>query len=122
MFLKYSDQLPNVEEVAITWIENLPFKKFNTEKSKKQYLGLTDFILNKNTGLIFGNDGQRLQKVIEIFADIADGKSWDDQIKEKVQSILKLLMASPATAAVLKEIGEKLTDERKLKLNALLSV
>ncbi len=96
---------------------------FTREKNDaiEQYLYLVDCILNKNASLVFGKDGERLKKVIELFADVLGTRFCEEKVEKGIEMVVKLLLGNPATAQVLKEIGEGLSDDRKIKLNSLIN-
>jgi len=88
----------------------LPLKKDKPE-ARVQHNLLLDIILEANATLIFGEKGENMQHVFQIFAEIVNTKLSTDSIKEKIIRVLNNLSSESATQAIAMEAASKLEEK-----------
>lgn len=105
----------NVELIIPEWLNHLPMQ-WDRPEGRKQHALLVDIILNWNAAIVMGQNGERLPKVVKIFATIIDTKFANEEIENKITKILRALMGDDKTKALLENACKTLTELQKQRL------
>ena len=109
----------NLKETVQTWISLLPLKHDKLE-AKKMHELLVDIVLESDADLVFGENGERMEKVIKIFAEVVDTQFVGETFKEKMTKVVQLLANNENSRQLLLDAVNKLDTVLKEKLQRVL--
>mmetsp|Transcript_71880 Transcript_71880/g.83546 ORF Transcript_71880/g.83546 Transcript_71880/m.83546 type:complete len:1110 (+) Transcript_71880:60-3389(+) len=110
----------NIRVLVPEWINNMPLLNDKPE-AKKQHEFLTEIILKANAALVFGENGEHLPKVVQIFAQITNNsKITTPKTEENMANILRALLASNDTKGLLEKAVMPLTELQKQRIEKLI--
>jgi len=109
----------NVNLLIPEWVNLLPMQKDKPE-GRKQHDLLTELILRGNAALVLGENGERVGKVISIFAIILQTKLSNPEIEKKIVQILKFLITDEKTKPLVANATKNLTLLQKQRLEDVL--
>lgn len=113
--IKCQSQNVNLKETIQFWLSQLPLKHDKLE-ARLQHELLVDIILESDANLIFGEKGENLSKVLQIFAEVVDTKLASERFREKVQKVIQLLGGNESTRPMLQEAIGKIDKKWQDKL------
>jgi hypothetical protein len=102
-------------QIGSYWVDQLPLKRDRIE-GKEQHELLLDIILTKNASMVFGPNGEKMKKVLEIFGTIIGGKLSTPDVDAKIEQVLKGLIANENMSSILVKAGQELDEKKKLAL------
>lgn len=105
----------NLKETIQFWLSQLPLKHDKLE-AKLQHELLVDIILESDANLIFGEKGENLARVLQIFAEVVETKLASERFREKVGKVIQLLGGNEATRPMLQEAINKIDKKWQDKL------
>lgn len=107
-------------QVGGYWVDQLPLKRDKVE-GREQHELLLDIILTQNASMVFGPNGEKMKKVLEIFGTIVNSKMSKPEIDAKIEQVLKGLMANEVMSELLVKAGSELDDKKKAALGKFFS-
>ena len=109
----------NAEVIIPEWLSYLPML-YDYPEGRKQHELLVDIVLNWNAALVFGQNGERLPRVMKILTTIVDTKMSNESIERKISQIVRALLADEKTKALLENACKQLTDPQKKRLEKVM--
>ena len=117
--IQFGDLESNLNAAISTWVSNLPLH-YDKVEGRKQHELFVDFILKREPTLVFGQNGERVSKVIKVFATILDTKMSNSTITEKISQVLQALFKNETMKAHVEKACSELTSLEKNKLKTVL--
>lgn len=116
--IKQQSQFIPVKDAVQIWIRQLPLAYY-VEDAKQQHEMLLD-IIELDPKLAFGENGQALPHVIQVFAQLTNSKLISQTFQPKMKKIIETLAANQETKPLLQESIAKLDANLQGKLQKVI--